>query len=165
MKHTFVIDENVAIAAATLARPDGERDLTSALLLNRMIANCHRLAWSRLIYARWSRTSQAMRSRHQLVSVSFSSLLAQAMVVTGKCPLPDDGDPPALAEESGWTTKVEDDRDFIRLAAHFGVCFLVTYDGPLRRDIQALGLDIAYGFQVLTPDEALPLASQPSDDL
>jgi hypothetical protein len=54
MKHIFVIDENVTIAALTYMTPDGRRDLTSALLINTMFTNCHRFALSGATFARWS---------------------------------------------------------------------------------------------------------------
>ena len=164
MKHIFIVDENVAIFAATLEGPDGSRDLTCARLLNLMVANCHGFAWSTAINARWSNAAQRLQASRRMLAPSFPAVMSQAHTVAGKCPCPENGDPPRLDEEVTWSTKLIDDRDFIRLAAYFGACFLVTYDVPLRVDIQTLGLDVRYRFQVITPDEALPLASEPSDD-
>jgi hypothetical protein len=160
MKHIFVIDENVAIFAATLEGPDGSRDLTSARLLTLMVANCHGFAWSTAINARWSSAAQRLQAARRMLAASFPAVMSQAHTVADKCPCPENGDPPALDGEATWSTKLVDDRDFIRLAAYFGVCFLVTYDAPLRADILALGLDARYGFRVVTPLEAIPFASE-----
>jgi hypothetical protein len=164
MKHTFIIDENVTIAALTYTRPDGERDLVSALLLNTMFTNCHRFALSTATFARWSAKVQEYRLTGRALNAALPPMMGEALVTQDKCPQPTHGDPPELPEESesDWSGPLDDDRDFIRLAAHFSGCFLVTFDLRLRDHVVRLGLHVKYGFQILTPDEALPYASEPS---
>jgi hypothetical protein len=166
MKHIFVIDENVTIAALTYVTPDGRRDLTSAVLINTMFINCHRFALSTATFARWSRKVQQVRATRQPVNAALPATMMQAMAMDGKCPWPPDNDPPMLDEEKepSWTGPLVDDRDFICLAAHFGACFLVTFDIRLREHLARLGLDVKYGFRVLTPREAIPFADEVSDD-
>ena len=160
MKHTFVLNENIVIAVSTLRNERGERDHTSADLFNAIVANCHRIAWSLALYERWSRQVQALQNQGSAIAPSFMTLFSQARFVDGKCPWPETGDPPPLSGEDCWSTKLQDDRDFLRLAAHFPSSFLVTNDGPLRNDVGRLGLDVEHSFQVLSPEEAIPLAQQ-----
>lgn len=54
MRHTFVLNENIVIGATTLENERGERDLTCSRLVNSIIGNCHSIAYSLAIYARWS---------------------------------------------------------------------------------------------------------------
>jgi hypothetical protein len=167
MKHIFIIDENVTIAALTYVRPDtGARDLTSAVLINTMFINCHRFALSTATFARWSAKVQQFRAAGRALNSALTLTMRDAQVMDGKCPQPLHGDPPELPEEaeSDWSEPLDDDRDFIRLAAHFTGCFLVTFDMRLREHLERLGLHVKYGFSILTPEEALPLASEPSTE-
>ncbi len=160
MKHTFVLNENIAITVSTLRNERGELDRTSAELVNAIVANCHRIAWSPTIYGRWSRQVQTLQNQGGAIAPSFMVLFSQAQFVDGKCPWPKTGDPPPLSEEDSWSTKLHDDRDFLRLAAYFPSSFLVTTDAPLRNDVEHLGLDKTHSFRVLSPEDAIPLARQ-----
>jgi hypothetical protein len=50
------------------------------------------------------------------------------------------------------------DRDFVRAAATVPGAFLVTTDGRLTTAIVAHGIDQQFGFRMLSPREALPMA-------
>jgi hypothetical protein len=154
---TFVLNENVAIAATTWENERGERDLTCVRLVQGILGSPqHRLAWSHAVYARWSAQIQRLRAQGNAIEPTFMSLLALVQRDAGKCPVPDGGDPPVLPEEASWSSKLQDDRDFLRLAAYFqGI--LATTDEPLQRDVVDLGIDVRYGFQVLFPNECLAL--------
>ena len=160
MKHTFVLNENIAIAVSTLKNERGERDLTSFELVTTIVEQCHHIACSSAVYAKWSSQDQARRNSGMEIDLSFMALLAQASIVDGKCPWPETGNPPPLSGEDCWSSKLQDDRDFLRLAAHFPSSFLVTTDEPLREDVTDLGLDETYSFQVVSPAEAISLAQQ-----
>ena len=158
MKHTFVLNENIAIAVSTLKNERGEHDLTSFELVTTIVEQCHRIACSSTVYAKWSAQDQARQNSGMEIDLSFMSLLAQASIIDGKCPWPETGDPPPLSGEDSWSSKLQDDRDFLRLAAQFPSSFLVTTDEPLREDVNDLGLDETYTFQVVSPAEAISLA-------
>ncbi len=158
MKHTFVLNENIVIAVSTLRNERGQPDRTSAELVNAIVANCHRIAWSPALNERWSRQVQALQNSGMAIDPSFMTLFSQAFTVDGK--VPQTGNPPPLTGEDSWSSKLQDDQDFLRLAAHVQPSFLVTTDEPLRSDVLRLGLDETYSFQVLSPDEAIPLAQQ-----
>lgn len=160
MKHTFVLNENIIIAVSTLRNERGQHDRTAAELVNAIVANCHRIAWSPALYERWSRQVQTLQNQGSAIAPSFMTLFSQARFVDGKCPWPEVGDPPPLSGEDCWSSKLQDDRDFLRLAAHFPSSFLVTADEPLREDVTSLSLDETYSFQVLSPDEAISLSQQ-----
>lgn len=160
MKRTFVLNENIAIAVSTLRNERGHHDRTSAELVNAIVANCHRIAWSLALYERWSRQVQTLQNQGSAIAPSFMTLFSQARFVDGKCPWPETGDPPPLSGEESWSSKLRDDRDFLRLAAQFPSSFLVTTDEPLREDVTDLGLDETYTFQVVSPAEAISLAQQ-----
>ena len=160
MKHTFVLNENIVIAVSTLRNERGQPDRTSAELVNAIVTNCHRIAWSLAIYERWSRQVQLLQNQGGAIAPSFMTLFSQARFVDGKCPWPETGDPPPLAGEGAWSSKLQDDQDFLRLAAQFPSSFLVTADEPLREDVTDLGLDETYSFQVVSPEEAISLAQQ-----
>ena len=157
MKHTFVLNENIAIAVSTLKNERGERDLTSFELVTTIVEKCHRIACSSTVYAKWSAQDQARQNSGMETDLSFMALLAQASIVDGKCPWPETGDPPPLAGEGTWSSKLQDDQDFLRLAAYYQF-FLVTADRRLREDVTDLGLDETYSFQVVSPEEAISLA-------
>lgn len=164
MRHTFVLDENIVVAITTLENEKGERDLTSANLFTEIIESCHCLGWSRAIYARWCRQIDNLISQRKAIGPSFLALLAQVQRVPDKCFIPDEGDPPALADEHLWSTKMQDDIDFIRLAAYFGFgCLLTTVDDPLIDDLTRLDLDTRYSFSAVRPAEATEFAKQPCD--
>ena len=156
MKHTFVLNENIAIAISTLRNERGQHDRTSAELVNAIVANCHRIAWSPALNERWSRQVQALQNSSMAIDPSFMTLFSQAFTVDGK--VPQTGNPPPLSGEDSWSSKLQDDRDFLRLAAHVQPSFLVTTDEPLGNDVRRLGLDVEHSFQVLSPEEAISLA-------
>lgn len=157
MSNTFVFDENVVVEATTQRSVTGRRDLTSARLVNRVVHGTHRIAWSVSVYARWSSKVERLVTTRQAVSPTFMALFAQVQFDANKCVLPPEGDPPPLPDEHGWSTKLLDDRDFIRLSALFsGV--LTTVDGPLLRDIASYGLDSRYKFLAMVPGAALSYA-------
>ena len=52
----------------------------------------------------------------------------------------------------------EGDRDFVRAAASVQGSILVTTDDPLTARIEEQGIDQQYGFKVMSPRDALPLA-------
>lgn len=156
MKHTFVLNENIVIAVSTLRNERGQPDRTSAELVNAIVANCHRIAWSPALNERWSRQVQVLQNSGMAIDPSFMTLFSQAFTVDGK--VPQTGNPPPLAGEDTWSSKLQDDRDFLRLAAQFPSSFLVTTDEPLREDVNDLGLDETYTFQVVSPEEAIHLA-------
>ena len=158
MKHTFVLNENIAIAVSTLRNERGQHDRTSAELVNTIVANCHRIAWSLALYERWSRQVQTLQNQGSAIAPSFMTLFSQARFVDGKCPWPEAGDPAPLSGEDSWSSKLQDDQDFLRLAAHVQPSFLVTTDEPLRSDVRRLGLDETHSFQVVSPEEAISLA-------
>ena len=160
MKHTFVLNENIVIAVSTLRNERGERDHTSADLFNAIVANCHRVAWSPALNERWSRQVQTLQNQGSAIAPSFMTLFSQARFVDGKCPWPEAGDPAPLSGEDSWSSKLQDDQDFLRLAAHFPSSFLVTADEPLREDVNDLGLDETHSFQVVSPEEAISLAQK-----
>lgn len=72
------------------------------------------------------------------------------------------GNPPLLVDEASWSTKLQDDKDFIRLASYFR-CFLATTDNPLKEEVASLALDTRYSFRVLSPSEALSYAQEPAE--
>ena len=158
MKHTFVLNENIVIAVSTLRNERGERDHTSADLFNAIVTNCHRVAWSPALNERWSRQVQALQNSGMAIDPSFMTLFSQAFTVEGK--VPQTGNPPPLPGEDSWSSKLQDDRDFLRLAAHLQPSFLVTTDEPLREDVSDLGLAVEHSFQVVSPQEAISLAQQ-----
>lgn len=158
MKHTFVLNENIAIAVSTLRNERGQHDRTSAELVNAIVANCHRIAWSLALYERWSRQVQALQNSGTAIDPSFMTLISLAFTVDGK--VPQMGNPPPLPGEDSWSSKLQDDQDFLRLAAQFPSSFLVTTDEPLREDVSDLGLDVKHSFQVVSPAEAISLAQQ-----
>ena len=157
MKLTFVLNENIVIAVSTLRNERGKHDSTCAELVSAIVANCHRIAWSTALYGRWSRQVQTLQYQGSAIAPSFMALLSQAFAVDGK--VPQTGNPPSLPGEGSWSTKLQDDQDFLRLAAFHG-CFLVTADRRLKEDVTELGLDETYSFQVVSPEEAISLAQQ-----
>ena len=155
---TFVLDENVVIAASTQRNERDEPDLTCLELVTLVLdpGSAHRLAWSVAVYRRWSRQIQILREQSRAIDPTFMSLFSLVMRDAGRCPSPPGGNPPDLPGESTWGSKLADDCDFIRLAAFFaGV--LATVDEPLRRDITSLGLDSQHGFRVHSPQECLDM--------
>ena len=157
MKHTFVLNENIAIAVSTLRNERGERDHTCADLFNTIVTNCHRVAWSPALNERWSRQVKALQNSGTAIDPSFMTLISLAFTVDGK--VPQTGNPPPLPGEDSWSSKLQDDQDFLRLAAYHK-CFLVTADRRLREDVTDLGLDEMHSFQVVSPEEATSLAQQ-----
>ena len=92
MKHTFVLNENIVIAVSTLKNERGQHDRTSAKLVNAIVANCHRIAWSLALYERWSRQVQTLQNQGSAIAPSFMTLFSQAFTVEGK--VPQTGNPP-----------------------------------------------------------------------
>lgn len=155
---TFVLNENVVIAATTQRNERDEPDLTCIQLVTSIleVERAHQLAWSVAVFRRWSRQIQILRDQQRAIDPTFMSLFSLVMRDAQRCPCPPGGDPPVLSGESTWGTKLADDCDFIRLAAFFAAV-LATADEPLRRDITALGLDTLHGFSVHSPQECLAL--------
>lgn len=162
MKHWFVLDEGVVIWAATLQNPNnpgGDRDVSASVLLLTMIANCHGVALDNAVFARWSAQLDLLQRQNRVVQATIFSLLTQVGFNSDKVWfLPDS---PELQGEDAWSSKLQDDRDFIRLAAQsHGV--LATHDDPLIRDILSLGLANQHEFGVATVPQAIGLAAEPS---
>jgi hypothetical protein len=152
-----VLDENVVVFASTLTDEKGNRDLACSGLVNRIVAGIHRIAWSIDVYARWSDKVQWLRARGEALDPTFMTLLSQILIDADKCPFPDTGNPPALPGEPQWSTKLLDDKDFVRLAAYFR-CLLATTDAPLQRELRDTGIEAHYGFRSVLLVDALRLA-------
>lgn len=154
MRHTFTLDENIAVCATTRRNVRGESDSTSFQLVNQIVSGIHRLAWSIEVYARWSEKVQWVRDRNEAIEPTFFNTISLAMVDSEKWTQPETGNPAPLPDENDWSTKLLDDAPFIRLAAHFQ-SLLATTDEPLQRDTRKFGLEEKYSFRTLLESEAL----------
>jgi len=159
MKHTFVLDENIAVCANTGQDDRGNPDRTCYTLINLISNNEHFLAWSFDIYDRWlDKENWLRRTKAAIVEPSFLQLVGQLMY-SDQGKLPGGGNPPALVDEDQWSSKLQDDAPFIRLAALFS-SFLATTDEPLRTDLRVTGIAESYAISPVSPQEALRLASE-----
>lgn len=161
MRHTFTLDENIAVCATTRKNVRGKPDATSLHLVHRIVSGIHLLTWSADVNARWSEKVQWVRDRGEAIEPSFMSIISLAMVDSEKWVQPETGNPPALPDESEWSTKLLDDAPFIRLEAHFQ-SLLATTDETLQRDTGKFGLEGKHSFRTLLESEALDHAKDTS---
>jgi hypothetical protein len=145
---TFVLDENVIVFATTRTNQLGDPDTACVDLVIRILEpeNNHRLAWSVEVNRRWTRKADALQAENRAIDPTFMHLFA-LVSFSDKCVFPERGNPPALAGEDRWSTKLLDDVDFVRLAAFFSA-ILSTTDTPLKLEVESLGLDRVHSFQV-----------------
>jgi len=152
VRRTFVVDENIVMCATKRENIKEVSDLVCYRLIDQVLEK-HRLAYSQAVWEKWQKQVNMIHREGRAIHPHFLVLLNSAIRDPDRCPR---YDPDPLSEEIIWSTKLLDDKDFIRLAAHIDDgCLLATTDENLERDVVAHNLGEKYGFRVLLPDLAL----------
>ncbi len=155
MKRTFLLDENVFIAAETVQNERKQDDRSSADLVEAIVGNCHALVVSLELFAKYSRKANAIgQERAASGGVRMMPLLKILMVNPEKCRFVPPQEIVRVPDENSLPA---DDIFLIRLAVPTNAV-LVTADNRL---IQRLA-DRGGPPQAARPEDALPLAHLPN---
>lgn len=153
-REIFLLDENVFIFSHTLENEQGEIDTSSSELVQAVMANCHGLALSQELLARYSRKADAIQREGSPVAGTPVLPLMKEAAIIGK--LEYVSDPPPIVQE---TDIHDDDVPVVRLASA-AAAILVTTDNRLRQRLEQSGIAFRNGFRVMRPEESLPYAKR-----
>lgn len=152
MKHSFVLDLNIAWFAQTLEDERGEFTLLPLKLVIEIIEQCHRIVFCEAHFRDISRLADDLATAAARRGPDVFALLTSASAIPDKVPVVPT--PPHL---SGEDKIPEDDRHLVRLAVRERA-HLVTADGRLREAVERTRiLDRKAHTRVLNVSEALAL--------
>jgi hypothetical protein len=159
MKQHFVLDENIIVLAYKAENEQEKPDPTCQELLLAIERNCHALVFCPSFWDKYGSQVRRLQQRRipltpRIMSI-IQSLVANLDKDTRFVP---DHELTEIDELDGLPSVDIGDRDFVRAAATVPGAILVTTDGRLTTAITARGIDIRFGFRVLSPREALPMA-------
>ncbi len=149
MKDIFVFDESSTIAAATGKNERGGEDSSAKQLLERIVVNCHAMAFSSELYARTLSRLDNLKGIDSPFVGEVLSLFTSIIRNTEKFVF--DPDPPVLEDE---THIPEDDRYWIRLAIHTRA-IAITTDNRLLDTLNQTSITASHSLAILRPESAL----------
>ncbi len=163
MRRNFVLDENVVIYAYKGEDEEGNPDPTCANLLLGIVRNGHVLVVHSAFWGLWS--GQINRARLERIPLNPGILaqLTRLLLDPTRAHHITDEDFSQIEGLDALPNPDENDRLFICAAAAVSGSILATTDRPMMDDVRGAGIDARYGFQILHPRDALPLA-QPANN-
>ena len=151
MKNVFVLDECVIRCISQSHNEKGEFDSAFGLLFYSIIHNCHRIAITKCLYAKYSRQIDEIKAEHDTPRNDiFYHLLSFIMTFQEKVVW---GPDTILSFPDGAFDV--DDAQMVSLAS-LRNAILVTVDDKLIRDLTNSGITSTYNFEVKRPEHALP---------
>jgi len=145
MKYLFLLDENVILSAQNWMDQHGKEDLTSSILLQNIIYNCHKLVINEYLLDKYYKKT----SKTATYSMKVIRLLKQNVLINSK--------------KHEWVYELpslqfedkipEDDLQIVKMAFLTRALF-ITMDSRLRGKLEELKLPLT----ILEPKDALEFA-------
>lgn len=153
MKHKFLLDENILYYALEGVAEDGRPDLTATNLVRLIGQNCHRIVVDRELSGRYVGHLRLKQLRTSLIlqPIEFFNEFVLNWAKSS-WESADPANPPVIPKAANIPVK---DTHIIRLAL-VSQAMVITCDRALRLAINGYP---AFGVRALTPDEAIPFAS------
>jgi len=153
MKHIFILDENIFIAACKGENSRGESDYSSCNLILQIGRNCHKIAWNNELKRRYAKKTESLRtSSDYKLFMQGHKIIFQLMLNSEK----------SCQNESNFLEdypELDDDMHVISLAV-FTKGILVTEDCRLKKALLKKNLILKYGLKICKPSEALIFADE-----
>jgi hypothetical protein len=151
MKHIFILDENIFMAACKGKNAYGKDDRSSCNLILQIGRNCHKIAWNDELKKRYSlKTDMIKQSRDYELFMQAYRIFFELMVNADK----------NIQNETTFTDgfpELDDDMHVISLAI-FTKGILVTEDHRLKKALLKRNLMSKYDLKLYEPKEALVFA-------
>jgi hypothetical protein len=155
MKRAFIFDLNIVRFAATIKNERDEDDLSSNILLKKVINNCNAICYPCGYDGEYLRIWSNLSSQKASIDNSLFYLWKQAGFVSDKLN-PVDVSGLLNLEESG--SYHNDDEDLVKLAAHLSNgAVIASTDDRLRITLDGLEIPIKYGFVIKRPEDAIQI--------
>lgn len=152
MKNIFVLDECVIRCISQTRNEKGEDDASFGHLFFSIIYNCHKIAITKCIYAKYSRKIDEIKAENVPRNDVFFHLLTTIMTSQEKIVW---GPDMILSFPEG--TFDDDDVQMVSLAS-LKNAILVTVDDKLICDLTNSRITSKYNFEVMRPEDALSYA-------